>query len=310
MGVTLSRREFLGAMSAMAMAPHGDADGFVDSHSHIWTRDVAKFPLADDQKLADLKPGSFTDAELLKACEPHGVSRVVLIQHTIYHRFDNSYITDAIRRHPGRFSAVAVIDDKAGGVKARMLQLRKQGVRGFRIVPRNWHGSGSFAPDQWLSGAGMHAMWKVAGEHGMAMCPLINPEYIESVGAMSRRYPTTRVVVDHFARIGIDGTIRDKHLKNLCDLARQKNVFVKVSAFYALGKKQPPYTDLIPMIRRVLDAFGPERLMWGSDAPYQVEAPHTYRASVELVTKKLDFLSATDRDWLLRRTAEGVFFGP
>ena len=81
-----------------------------------------------------------------------------------------------------------------------------------------------------------------------------------------------------------------------------------MSAFYALGNKQYPYTDLIPLIRSLYDAYGPERLMWASDSPFQVQAPHTYAGSIELVRDRLDFLSGEDREWLLRKSGERVFF--
>ena len=107
--------------------------------------------------------------------------------------------------------------------------------------------------------------------------------------------------------IGVDGIIRDTDVKALCNMARHKKVKVKVSAFYALGRKQPPYDDLIPMIRRLCDAFGPERLMWASDCPFQV-VDHPYAASIELIRERLDFLSAGDKQWLLRKTAEQSYF--
>ena len=91
------------------------------------------------------------------------------------------------------------------------------------------------------------------------------------------------------------------------DLARQEQVKVKVSAFYALGSATPPYEDLAPFIRRVFEAYGPRRLMWASDCPFQVVPGHTYRDSIELVHSGLDFLSDEDRDWLLRRTAEQTY---
>jgi predicted TIM-barrel fold metal-dependent hydrolase len=116
------------------------------------------------------------------------------------------------------------------------------------------------------------------------------------------------VVIDHFARIGEDGQVRDADVQQLCDLARNKHAYVKVSAFYALGEKKAPYTDLVPMIRRLLDAYGPERLMWATDCPYQVQEGHTYEDSIALIRDRLDFLSAGDREWLLRKTAERVFF--
>ncbi len=74
-------------------------------------------------------------------------------------------------------------------------------------------------------------------ELGLAMCPLIDAKFLPSVDKMCEANPDTTVVVDHFARVGIDGVIRDSDLENLCKLARHPNVYVKTSAFYALGKK-------------------------------------------------------------------------
>ena len=62
------------------------------------------------------------------------------------------------------------------------------------------------------------------------------------------------------------------------------------------------------MIKRLFDAFGPDRLMWASDCPYQLTAPNTYAASIALVRDHLDFVSADDRRKLLRTTAESTFF--
>lgn len=305
--MTPTRREFLKAAAALPIVgPIASASqpksGYVDAHSHIWSNDVKKWPLAGKFTPKDLKPETFTDEELLKICRPAGVNRVVLIQHNVYHEFDNRYIAWAIKKHPGVFSGVAVIDHTKGEVEPTMLTLKKQGIRGFRILPRK------LKPNEWLKHEGMQQMWKTAAANGLAMCPLINPEYLPSVNTMCKAFPNTRVVVDHFARIGVDGKIRDEDLENLLALAKHKNVLVKISAYYALGKKKPPYADLLPMIKRCIDAFGCERLMWGSDCPYQLGGGHSYKASLDLVVKGVDFVSDGDREWLLRRTAERVFF--
>ena len=125
---------------------------------------------------------------------------------------------------------------------------------------------------------------------------------------MAEQYPDTTVVVDHFARIGVDGMVRDSDVDALCGLARHKNMHVKLSAFYALGKKQSPYTDLGPMIQKLVNAFGSQRLMWATDCPYQVQGSHTYADSIALIRDKLPFLSDEDRSWILSKTAEKVFF--
>jgi hypothetical protein len=48
--------------------------------------------------------------------------------------------------------------------------------------------------------------------------------------------------------------------------------------------------------------------MWATDCPFQVLPPHSYRASLELVNGQFDSISETDRQWILSRTAEAVFF--
>jgi predicted TIM-barrel fold metal-dependent hydrolase len=63
-----------------------------------------------------------------------------------------------------------------------------------------------------------------------------------------------------------------------------------------------------PLIRRVRDAFGPQRVMWASDCPFQVDPGHNYRDSIALIRDRLDFLSESDKTWMLRGTAEKVFF--
>jgi predicted TIM-barrel fold metal-dependent hydrolase len=308
----LSRRMFLqsaavacaGSVLADDVRPgSGSKSGWIDAHSHIWTSDLSKYPLANGQRADDLQPRDFTDDQLIAQGQPHGVTRFVLIQHKPYHGLDNSYIVDAIAKRPKVFSGVACIEAASPRPQDEMDKLARQGIRGFRIRP----GEGGAA--NWAESAGMNAMWRRAAETGLAMCPLINPENIPEVDAMCRRYPDAPVVVDHFARIGIDGTFHPEDVKALADLARHKRTHVKVSAFYALGKKQPPYDDLLPLVRRMYEAYGPDRLMWATDCPYQLGPGNSYGESVALIRDRADFLTDADREKLLRGTAERVFFG-
>jgi predicted TIM-barrel fold metal-dependent hydrolase len=304
----ISRRQFI-ATSTVAVLPvkchQGQAadseKGWIDAHVHVWTPNVQEYPLADGFRVEDMQPPSFTPQELFAHTRPAGVERIVLIQMSFY-RYDNRYMLDVMAANPGVFSGVAIVDHRSPDVAARMKELARRGVRGFRI-----HAKGS-AASQWVNDEGMAAVWQTAREANLAVCPLINPTDLPSIDALCARFPGTRVVVDHFARIGISGQVDAKHLGALCRLARFKNVYVKTSAFYALGKKQPPYDDLTPMIRRVVDAYGPSRLMWASDCPYQVQGDHNYESSIALIRDRIDFLSDADRESMLRGTAHEVFF--
>lgn len=273
---------------------------YIDAHSHVWTPDTGHYPLAAGFLRANMEPASFTAQELLAQAEPVGVDRVVLIQMSFY-GYDNRYMLDAMKMFPGKFSGVAVIDQTALRPETEMRELKKQGVRGFRIYPKNT------PVDKWLDGEGLQAMFKTGAEERLSMCCLIDPRALPALDRACRKFPETPVVIDHLCRIGVTGEIHAADVKALCDMAQHKQVTVKVSAFYALGKKKPPYLDLAPLIKQVYDAFGPERLMWATDCPYQV-VDHTYKQSIDLIRHGLDFLTDADKEWLLKKTAERVFF--
>jgi predicted TIM-barrel fold metal-dependent hydrolase len=275
---------------------------YIDAHSHVWTPDVAHYPLAAGFQVADMQPRSFTAEELLATCRPAGVGRVNLIQMS-YYEFDNRYMLDMIRLYQNRFVGTGIVDPLAADPGSAMRDLAKQGVRAFRILPRY----GKQPPQRWLEPTGYAAMFATAAQTGQALSCLIDPDGFSEVDRMCRRFPETTVIIDHLGRIGVDGIIKEIDVGALCALAQHPKVFVKVGAFYALGKKAPPYLDLAPLIRRVVQAFGARRCMWESDCPFQV-VKDRYIDSLALIRDRLEFLSQDDRDWLLFRTAERTLF--
>jgi len=292
----------VGSATALLSASESEKNlPWIDAHSHIWTPDTSVFKLRPGMTAEDLAPRSFTAEELMATARPHGVGRVVLIQHTLFHGFDNSYLIDAWEKHPNLFRVVGMVDDLRSNCGRAMKQLLKQGVTGFRITPRK-------GITNWLETDGMQEMWKTAAETRQPMCCLINPHDLPGVDKACRKNPDTPVVIDHFARIGIDGTVHGEDLKRLVELAKHKHVKVKISAYYALGKKQPPHLELVPMIRRLFDAYGPDRLMWASDCPYQLDGDNNYGASIRLIKDTIDFATQEDRQKLLCDTAESTFF--
>jgi predicted TIM-barrel fold metal-dependent hydrolase len=276
---------------------------YIDAHVHVWTPDTSHYPLTRGYKRADMMPRSFTPEELFRHCRPAGVTRINLIQMSFY-GFDNRYMLDMIDLHKDTFVGTAVIDPFAKEPDRTMTELARRKVRAFRIHPR----LSRQPPARWLEPAGYAPMFAAAAKNNQAMSCLIDPDALPELDRMCKRFPDTPVIIDHLCRIGANGTIADRDVKALCAMAAHKRVMVKVGAFYALGKKEAPYTDLAPLIRRVVEAFGPRRCMWESDCPFQVQNGHTYRDSIDLIRTRLKFLSAEDRECLLRRTAEEFFF--
>ena len=279
---------------------------WIDAHSHVWTPDTDRYPRAKPYpgppgaEAIEVEPEDFSPEILFDYVRPSEVDRVVLIQMSFYGT-DNSYIADCITDYPKSFRGVAYVDQDSAELAETMEALLRQGMTGFRIVPI----AGTEA--HWLQSRGFDDMFDVASQTSQAVCPLVSPDALAEVERMCARHPGTTFVIDHMGGIGADGVVRDREVNALCGLAKYPGVNVKVSAFYALGQQRPPHDDLVPMIRRLFDAFGAERPMWASDCPFQVQS-ETYEDSISLVRDRLDFLSADEREKVLRDTADRVFF--
>ncbi|MBM3500301.1 MAG: amidohydrolase [Armatimonadetes bacterium] len=276
--------------------------GYIDGHVHVWTDDLAGYPLAAGYAVEQMRPPTFTPAELLAHAQPCGVDRIVLIQMSFYGT-DNSYMLDAIARYPEVFRGVAIVDHADAELAERVARLRAGGVRGFRVYQL----AGGDTPP--LDAPEYADLCGVAGELGMAVCPLIDVPLLSGVGRAADRFPATTFVIDHLARIGAGRPIEPADVDALCALAEHPNCVVKASAFYALGAGKAPYDDLVPLIRRVWEAFGAERMMWATDCPYQVQS-ETYGDSLALIRDRLPFLTDGDRAAILEGTAARVFFSP
>lgn len=289
---------------------------YIDAHSHIWTPDLAHYPLAAGWKPADMQPPSFTAEELLGHARPVGVGRVNLIQMSFY-EFDNSYMLDMIKLYPDRFVGTAIVDPFGPDPGRAMRELAPAGVRAFRIqsvAPYSKTGPGGtprakLPADRWLTPDGYDAMFRTAAATGLVLSCLIDPDAFPEVDRMARKHPDAPVIIDHLGRIGVSGTVDPGQVDALCALAKHPKMYVKVGAFYALGKKAAPYTDLGPMIRQVVQAYGAKRCLWETDCPFQV-VNGTYADSLALIKDRLDFLTPDDRAWLLTKTAESLLFRP
>jgi predicted TIM-barrel fold metal-dependent hydrolase len=299
-----NRRQVLAAfpfaLDLAAQRRHPMTPDYIDAHVHVWKLSDAHFPYDPGYDGPAAAPASFTPEHLLDVARPVGVKRIVLVQMSFYGT-DNSYMLNAMKQYPGVFSGIAVVDHDAPSLSREMTRLASSGVRGFRITRGN-HEAG------WLETVNMRKMWHLAGEQKLAICALVGPDALPALHRMCEDFPDTTLVIDHMARIGMDGVVRDQDVTALCNLSRHPRVHFKVSAFYALGKKQAPYRDLVPLIEALYKAFGVQRLMWGSDSPFQVEPPYTYSESLDLVSSGLPFLTTDDKEWILRKSAEKIFF--
>src|SRR5262249_1545025 len=128
---------------------------------------------------------------------------------------------------------------------------------------------------------------------------LYAPEGEEHIARIADRHPGLRLVVDH---LGIPPFVLHDDLtpviRRLTPLASRPNVAVKASALPSVVPGPYPYRAAHEPVRRIVEAFGPARVFWGSDL---TRLPCTYREAVTMFTEALDFLSDDDRRQIMGR---------
>lgn len=287
----ISRRTLLGAAAVAPLLAQADYR-IIDPHVHVWKHDP-QFPFAEG---ANVPARDATPEMLLDLMKANGVSRTVLIQ-VIHYRYDNRYLASVLKRYPETFQGVCRVDPLDAAAPDHLSRLTEQGFRGVRISP-----AGNASGD-WFNGPLMPPLWKRCLDLKIPMTVLAPIQRMPRAGILLESVPELTVVVDHMADCPVDQPVE---LEKLIALKRSPNVFVKISHTWSLSKQPYPWLDAQEHVKRLHDAFGPQRLMWATDWPI-VEDRASYAQALSVVRDKMSFLNADDLRWMLSRTVERVW---
>ena len=285
----ISRRSMLqGAAVSLASAQ----ERIIDPHVHVWKHDP-RFPFAQGARVPERDATPETLLSLMKA---NGVSKTVIIQ-VIHYRYDNAYLASVLKQYPGTFLGVCRVDPLNPAAPDHLSKLTEQGFRGVRISP-----SGDASGD-WIRGPLMPPLWKRCGQLKVPMTVLAPITRMPDVGVLLEKMPDLTVVIDHMADCPVD---RPAELEKLIALERYPNVFVKISHTWSISKQPYPWLDAQGYVKRLYQAFGPQRLMWATDWPI-IEDRSTYFRALSVVRDEMHFLNAEDLRWMLCNTVERVW---
>ena len=301
----ITRRAFLAQMAA---APLIAADvaaraPVIDTHLHVWSNDTVRFPFAHPNDRNFKPPAIAGTVEMaIDEMDRHDVRNAVLVQ-VIYYGWDNRYIAQCLQRHPRRFRAQGLIEPTAPDVDEKLeYWMREHGLSGMRFSPIYYQGR-----DAWITSDAHHRMWKKAEPLGAIFNYFITAAQLERLETMIAAYPGVRVVIDHLARIELAAPDAARQLGLLTGLARHRNVWVKVTELNLLSpSKKYPFADTFECVKRVYDAFGPDRLLWGTGFPGATRAQagrQTLEQELALVRREIPFLTSDERARLLGRNA-------
>jgi predicted TIM-barrel fold metal-dependent hydrolase len=292
----VDRRCFLASSLQYAIAGRGlrpvHPPTLIDSHVHVW-KHSADFPFAEGAKAPDL---DITAEDLLNLMQANGVARTVLIQ-VIHYRWDNRYLLEVLRRYPGKFQGVCRVNPEDPAAPDHLSLLTQEGCHGVRLSPD------ATSRGDWIRGPLMAPLWRRCAQLRVPMTLLLPASRLPAVAPWIEKNPELTVVIDHMSDVPADDA---KQLQLLLAMARYARVYVKISHMWSLSRNPHPYLDLTEQILRLRDAFGANRLMWGTDWPILGEKL-SYERRVALYRDHLGFLSSSERSDVLYKTVQRVW---
>lgn len=270
----------------------------IDAQVHAYERDRPERPWH-----AVLPgPAEMTGAEMAGAMRAVGVDGAILVSPYTMYRFDASYALEVQKRYPGRFGLVKPLDPEDAGVGETVAEWAKvDGAVGVRLMMA--HGA---AVDPKSEGVGR--IMRAAAKAGLPI-NLLCWGHLDQAAGMAADYPDTQIVIDHLGlQQPFDPPAPDEPFRELpavLALADRANVAIKITGACTLSKTGFPYDDIWDPVCRIVDAYGVDRSMWGTDWTRAVNLL-TYAEGVEPFRRTARF-SDDDRAKLMGGTAAKIY---
>ena len=230
----------------------------IDSQVHAYEANTPKRPWATVPNW----PPHVTGDEMVAAMDKVGVDGAIFISSFSMYRYDGSYAEEVARQHPGRMAIVKPVDPDDPNVADVVAKWKEtQGAVGIRIFLREEE---KRAPDH----PGLDRICKAAVDYDFPLNFLFWGRVDDGIRIIDR-HPNTRFIVDHLGllqpRVPPAPAEPWADLPKILDLAKRPNAVIKVSGACTLSKQPYPFPDIWDPLKRVFDAWGFERCLWGTD---------------------------------------------
>jgi predicted TIM-barrel fold metal-dependent hydrolase len=297
-----------------------------DTHAHLIASDWERYPpraLSADLPTPPRAPYTVTVEALVAMMNAQGVAEACLVQRGHVYGYDNSYIVDSAAKYPGRLHPVVILDPQDPATPARYRELvTDHHVRGFRMaVSLPW-----ILDTGWLCSPVAMKVWESCARLGTPVTLILFmnqlPYLLPLVKILARQFPDLPILLDHGAmpygmtqyevmlaeeagepivmppppHFGIDRTIEM--------LEDARNVHFKITEIN-MERLAKSGRRAAHLVRRMVDSFGPERLMWGSDIGQSML--WSYAEKAEMARAAAAFLTDEEARGFLHDNAARVY---
>lgn len=274
----------------------------VDIHPHIISDNEALYPPAPlfGKRSEWSKERPTTVETLIAAMDAAGVGKAAVVHSSTTYGFDNSYVVDGCAKYADRLVAVGSVDVLQEDAPQRIREWTDRGLAGLRLFTGG--STKEFDPSE-LDDPRSFPAWELCAELGLPMCIQTGPIGLPQVTALAKRFPAVPIILDHLGRPEVSDGAPYAAAQSLFELAQYENIFLKLTPriFADVKKEKASAQTFFP---RVVEAFGADRMAWGSNFP---TSPGTLEEILATAQAGLACLNAADRAWIFGKTAQKLY---
>jgi L-fuconolactonase len=297
-----------------------------DTHAHLISDDWEAYPprpFRPDLPIPDRPDFSVTIDALIQMMDEQHVKQACLVQRGHVYGHDNSYIIDSAQRFPDRVRPIVILDTQKPETADQYRDMVKnQKVGGLRMAQARQH----LLDTGWLCSPEAMNVWKACADLGTPMTLILFtkqlPYLLPLVGILARQFPDLPILLDHGAmpfgmtqyevklaqdanepiimprapNFGIDTSI--------AIFEDVPNIYFKITEIN-MERLESAQVRPAHLVRRMVDSFGPERVLWGSDVGQSMK--WSYAQKAQMARAATDFLTESEARNFLHDNAAALF---
>jgi predicted TIM-barrel fold metal-dependent hydrolase len=256
----------------------------VDAQVHIWSS--GKPTNANHRQVA-----AFTKDDLLKEMDEAGVDAAVIHPPASWDPNSNELAVEAARQHPHRLAILGNFPLDKPESRALIDGWKKRpGMLGLRFVFLQPH------MKSWPTDGTIDWLWPAAERAGLPIA-LLAGDFLPKLAQVAGQHPRLKLIIDHLGRSsGAKDDAAWASLPSMLALARYPTVAIKATGAPSYSSEAYPYRNIHGHLKRIYDAFGPERMFWGTDI---TRMPCSWRQCVTMFTEELPWLKGRDLELVM-----------
>jgi L-fuconolactonase len=248
-------------------------------------------------------PPEVTGDQMVVAMDAAGVDGAILVSPFTMYRYDASYALEVRKRHPGRFALIKPVDPADPAVAEVIAEWKRApGTVGIRMLLVR----GGLSEDP--ADPGLNGVLATAARLSLPVNLHIAGRFDQGL-ELIRRNPDTQIIIDHLGLVQPHEPPVPAEpwaeLPKVLILANQRNVAIKISGACTLSREPFPFRDIWDPVCRVIDAFGIDRCMWGTDWTRAVKFL-SYAQGVDAF-RATDRISESDKAELMGSTLARIY---